>query len=60
MDLMKNTKKQLVVLLEGHKHRLDAIRHSAGTLRREIYSLDLDPEVRDAIIQKIDKHINKL
>jgi hypothetical protein len=60
MKLMSNTKKQLVILLEGHQHKLQIIRKSAGTLRKAIYDLNLDPETRAAVIGKIDKHINEL
>ena len=60
MKLMSNTKKQLVILLEDHQHRLSNIQMSAGRLRKEIFDLNLDPETRSAVIEKIDKHINEL
>jgi phosphoenolpyruvate synthase/pyruvate phosphate dikinase len=60
MSLMKNTKKQLVVLVEGHRNRMRSIQKSAGQLRKEIFDLDLDPEIRQKIVKKIDKHIDGL
>ncbi len=60
MSLMKNTKKQLVVLIEGHRNRLRSIQGSAGKLRKEIFDLDLDAKTRQKIVKKIDKYIDNL
>lgn len=60
MSLMKGTKKQLVELIEDYQNRLRSIQMSAGRLRKEIFDLKLDPETRQKIIKKIDKHINNL
>ena len=60
MKLMSNTKKQLVILLEGYQHKLSTIQMSAGRLRKEIFDLNLDAETRQKVIAKIDKHIDNL
>ncbi len=60
MSLMKNTKKELVVLVEDQRHRLQSIQKSAGKLRKEIFDLNLDAETRQKIVKKIDKYIDNL
>ncbi len=60
MSLMKNTKKQLVILVEGHRNRMHSIQKSAGKLRKEIFDLDLDAKTRQKIVKKIDKYIDNL
>ena len=60
MRLMKGTKKQLVELIEDYQNRFRSIHKSAGQLRKEIFDLKMDPETRQKIIKKIDKHIDNL
>tara|TARA_Y100001938_G_scaffold150997_1_gene244968 strand:- start:780 stop:962 length:183 start_codon:yes stop_codon:yes gene_type:complete len=60
MSLMKATKKQLIEMIEDYQNRLLSIQRSAGGLRKEIFDLNLDPEVRRQVIRKIDKHIDNL
>ena len=60
MSLMKATKKQLVEMTEDYQNRLRSIQRSAGRLRKEIFDLNLDPEIRRQVIKKIDKHIDNL
>ncbi len=57
---MKATKKQLIEMIEDYQNRLLSIQRSAGGLRKEIFDLNLDPEVRRQVIRKIDKHIDNL
>ena len=58
---MKNkTKAQLQKELSELSRSLSAVQQSAGSLRRDIFSLDLSAQDRNAVVALVDTFINKI
>ena len=54
------TKAQLQKELSELSRSLSAVQQSAGSLRRDIFSLDLSAQDRNAVVALVDTFINKI